>query len=89
MKLINKEEALFVLESNSWNIDEWNKPIELRQAGLLANDMDYRRISEIEIVEAIPIEWLLKWNKAQATRGLCNVKEMIKDWRKENETNNI
>ena len=38
-------------------------------------------------VEAIPIEWLLKWNKAQATRGLCNVKEMISDWRKENGAN--
>lgn len=37
------------------------------------------------IIEAIPIEWLLKWNKAQATRGLCNVKEMISDWGKENE----
>ena len=35
--------------------------------------------------ESIPISWLLKWNKAQAKRGLCNVLEMIKDWRKENE----
>lgn len=69
--------------------------LKIRLGKRYANDE--RRIREIfketiddmPTIEAIPIEWLLKWNKAQATRGLCNVKEMISDWRKENETNNI
>lgn len=67
--------------------------LKIRLGKRYANDE--RRIREIfketiddmKIVEAIPIEWLLKWNKAQATRGLCNVQEMISDWRKGNGTN--
>lgn len=91
MKLINKEEALFVLKSNSWNIDGWNKPIELRQAGLLANNMDYQRISELEMIEAIPIEWIINFAKTLTGYEQFQVSDitnqLLEDWRKENESN--
>lgn len=78
MELIDKDSLMEIMNCNKPLADGYHmKDYVFEQ---ILHDIDNE-----PTIEAIPIEWLLKWNKAQATRGLCNVKEMISDWRKENE----
>lgn len=55
MKLIDGDALIKKLESNSWNIDEWELPHEQVSAGLMANAMDKETVEGMPTVDAVPV----------------------------------
>lgn len=72
MRLIDADRLL-----NPGYTDMWDEPIEF--------DMISRYAIESEpTVEAIPIEWIVKWLK-KGNKHYCDVDLMLEDWEAEND----
>ena len=55
MRLIDADALIKKLESNSWDIDEWELPHEQISAGLMANAMDRETVEGMPTVDAVPV----------------------------------
>lgn len=56
MRLIDADALIKKLESNSWNIDEWELPFDHVTAGLKANAMDRETVEGMPTVDAVPVK---------------------------------
>ncbi len=55
MRLIDADVLTKKIESNSWDIDEWELPHEQVSAGLTANAMDRKTVEEMPTVDAVEV----------------------------------
>lgn len=55
MRLIDADTLIKELESNSWDIDEWELPHEQVSAGLMANAYDLETVKKMPTVDAVPV----------------------------------
>jgi hypothetical protein len=58
MGLIDKDALIKKLESNSWDIDEWELPFDNVTAGLKANAMDRETVEGMPTVDAVPVDMI-------------------------------
>jgi len=83
MKLIDAEPLIGKFEQNRQEF------IDIEPEASFAYEIARQALEEAPTVEAIPIEWIIKWNEDYAPRDYREMTEdMIADWREEqsNET---
>lgn len=88
MKLIDKDKALKSLEIKARSIAFGDT---FERACLKGVSHSYNAINELPIIEAIPILWIEEWLKKMPKHKRYGevykavVRNLVKDWRKENE----